>query len=61
MVTTDLNYAGVLLNPYLLHDKELADASDSFILSKKMLKELCLLEIYPDVVHFDINNDCSTT
>jgi hypothetical protein len=50
MVTTDLNYAGVLLNPYLLHDKELADASDSFILSKKMLKELCLLEIYPDVV-----------
>jgi hypothetical protein len=47
---TDLHYAGALLNPYLLHDKELADDSDSLIAYKRVLQKLCSLEMYPDVV-----------
>jgi hypothetical protein len=50
MVRTDLHYAGALLKPYLLHDKELADDSDSLIASKRVLQKLCPLETYPDAV-----------
>jgi hypothetical protein len=50
MVKTDLHYAGALLNPYLLHDKELADNNDSLIACKRVLRKLCSLETYPDVV-----------
>jgi hypothetical protein len=50
MVRTYLHYAGALLNPYLLHNKELADDSDSLIACKRVLQKLCLLETYPDVV-----------
>jgi hypothetical protein len=37
MVRTDLYYAGVFLNPYLFHDKELVDDSDSLFVCKKVL------------------------
>jgi hypothetical protein len=50
MVKTDLHYASVLLNPYLLHDKELADDSDSLTACKRVLRKLCSPETYPDVV-----------
>jgi hypothetical protein len=50
MVKIDLHYAGALLNPYLLYDKELADNSDSLIACKKVLQKLCSPETYPDVV-----------
>ena len=50
MVKTYLYYAGALLNPYLLHNKELANDSDSLIVCKRVLQKLCLLETYPDVV-----------
>jgi hypothetical protein len=50
MVKTDLYYVGALLNPYLLHDKELADDNDSLIACKKVLQKLCPLETYSDVV-----------
>jgi hypothetical protein len=50
MVKIDLHYAGALLNPYLLHDKELANDCDSFIAFKRVLQKLCSLETYPDVV-----------
>jgi hypothetical protein len=50
MVKIDLHYAGALLNPYLLHDKELAVDSDSLIACKKVLRKLCSPETYPDVV-----------
>jgi hypothetical protein len=50
MVKTDLHYAGVFLNPYLLDNKELADDSDSLIACKSVLRKLCSPETYPDVV-----------
>jgi hypothetical protein len=50
MVKTDLHYEGALLNLYLLHDKELADDNDSLIACKKVLRKLCSLETYPDLV-----------
>jgi hypothetical protein len=50
MVKTDLHSAGALLNPYLLHDKELADDSDSLTACKRVLRKLCSPETYPDVV-----------
>jgi hypothetical protein len=50
VVRTDLHYAGALLHPYLLPDKELADDNDSLIVYKKVLRKLCPLETYPDVV-----------
>ena len=50
MVKTDLYYAGVLLNLYLLHDNKLADDSDSLTTCKKVLRNLCSREAYPDVV-----------
>jgi hypothetical protein len=37
MVRTDLHYACALLKPCLLHDKELADDSDSLIACKRVL------------------------
>ena len=50
MVKTDLYYVGALLNPYLLHDKELADDNDSLTTCKRVLQNLCSLEAYLDVV-----------
>jgi hypothetical protein len=50
MVKTDLHYAGALLNPYLLHDKESADDSDSLTACKRVLRKLCSSEMYPNVV-----------
>jgi hypothetical protein len=50
MVKTNLHYGGALLNPYLLHDKELADDNDSLIVCKRVLQKLCSPEMYPDVV-----------
>ena len=37
MVKTDLHYASVLLNLYLLHDKELVDDNDSLTACKRVL------------------------
>ena len=50
MITTDLHSAGALLNPYLLHDKELADDPDVITACKRVLRKLCTPETYPDVV-----------
>jgi hypothetical protein len=50
MVRIDLHYVGALLKPYLLHDKELADDSDSLIACKRALQKLCPLETYLDIV-----------
>ena len=50
MVRTYLHYAGALLNPFLLHDKEFADDSNSLIACKKVLQKLCSPETYPDIV-----------
>ena len=50
MVKTNLYYAGALLNPFLFHDKELADDSNSCIACKRVLQKLCSLETYPNVV-----------
>jgi hypothetical protein len=50
MVKTDLHYAGALLNPYLFHDKELADDSNNLIACKRVLRKLCFPKTYPDVV-----------
>jgi hypothetical protein len=50
MVKTNLHYAGALLNPYLLYDKELVDVSNSLTACKRVLQKLCSLETYPDVV-----------
>jgi hypothetical protein len=50
MVKTDLHSTGALLNPYLVHDKELADNSDSLTACKRVLRKLCSPETYPDIV-----------
>jgi hypothetical protein len=50
MVKTDLHYADALMNPYLLHDKELADDSNSLTAYKRVLRKLCSPETYPHVV-----------
>jgi hypothetical protein len=50
MFKTDLHSAGALLNLYLLHDKELADNSDSLTACKRVLRKLCSPETYLDVV-----------
>jgi hypothetical protein len=39
MVKSDLHYAGTRMNPYLLHDYELADNSDSLIACKRILSK----------------------
>ena len=50
MISTDLHSAGALLNPYLLHDEELGDDSDVITACKRVLRNLCIPETYPDVV-----------
>ena len=50
MISTDLHSAGALLNPYLLHDEELGDDSDVVTACKRVLRNLCTPETYPDVV-----------
>jgi hypothetical protein len=50
MVKLDLHYADALLNPYLLHNKELTDDSDSFMACKRVLRKLCFPEMYLEVV-----------
>ena len=50
MVETDLHYAGALLNPYLLHDKELADDLDATEKCKRVLMKICKPREYADVV-----------
>ena len=50
MISTDLHSAGALLNPYLLHDKELGDDSDVVTACKRVLRNLYTPETYPDVV-----------
>jgi hypothetical protein len=50
-VKIDLYYASALMNPYLLHDKKLADNSDS--LSEEGVPKLCPPETYSNIVqHF---------
>jgi hypothetical protein len=39
MVKRDLHYVGVLMNPYLLHDNELADNNNSLIACKRVLQK----------------------
>ena len=51
MMSTDLHCAGALLNPYLLHDKELADDPDIRAACKRVLGTLCSPETYPDVAN----------
>jgi hypothetical protein len=51
MVKIDLHYVGVLMNPYLFHDKELADNNNSLIACKRVLQKLCPPETYPNLVH----------
>ena len=50
MISTDLHSAGALLNPYLLHDEELGDDSNVVTTCKRVLRNLCTPETYPDVV-----------
>jgi hypothetical protein len=50
MVKTNLYYAGALLNPYSLHDKELANDNDSLMAYKRVLQKLYSPETYPDVM-----------
>ena len=51
IVKTNLHYEGTQLNLYLLHDKELADDSNSLIACKRVLQKLCFPETYLDLVH----------
>jgi hypothetical protein len=50
MVKLDLHDAGAFLNPYLLHNKELADDLDAITACKRVLGKLCSPETYLDVV-----------
>ena len=50
MISTDLHSPGALLNPYLLHDEELGDDSDVVTACKRVLRNLCTPETYPNVV-----------
>jgi len=50
LVKTDLHDASALLNPYLLHNKELANDSDATIACKGVLERVCSSETYPNVV-----------
>ena len=50
MVKIDLYYKNALLNPYLLHDKEFADDSNSLTICKRALQKLCPPKTYPNVV-----------
>ena len=50
MISTDLYSAGALLNLYLLHDEELGDDFDIVTACKRVLRNLCTPETYPDVV-----------
>ncbi len=50
LMTTDLHGAAALLNPYLLHDRELADDPDLTIACKRVLQKLCPADDYADVV-----------
>ena len=50
MGETDLHYAGALLNPYLLHDKELADDQDAMDTCKRVLMKICKPGEYSSVV-----------
>ena len=50
MISTDLHSARALLNPYLLHDEELGDDSDVVTTCKRVLRNLCTIVTYPDVV-----------
>ena len=50
MISIDLHSASALLNPYLLHDEELSDDSDVVTACKRVLRNLCTPETYPDVV-----------
>lgn len=51
MMTTDLLCAGALLNPYLLHDKELADDTEVWHGCRRVLKTLCAPGTYHDVAN----------
>jgi hypothetical protein len=50
MVTTNSLYVGAFLNPYLLHNKEMADDRNSLIVCKRVLQKLCPPKPYLDVV-----------
>ena len=50
MVETDLHYAGALLNPYLLQDKELADDQYATDACKRVLMKICKPRDYANVV-----------
>jgi len=50
MVETDLHYVGALLNPYLLHNKELVDDLDATKRCKCVLMQTCKPKEYVDIV-----------
>ncbi len=50
MVDNDLQSAAALLNPYLLHDKELADDADAMSACKRVLEKICKPDEYAAVV-----------
>jgi len=50
MVETDLYYARALLNPYLLHDKELTDNLHAIERCKLVLMQIYKPKEYVDVV-----------
>jgi hypothetical protein len=50
MVANDLQSAAALLNPYLLHDKELADDADAMSACKRVLEKICKPDEYAAVV-----------
>ncbi len=50
MVQTDLHYRGALLNPYLLHDKELVNNQYATNACKRVIRKICQPGTDPDVV-----------
>ena len=50
MIETDLHYVGALLNPYLLHNKELGDNQYATDACKRVIRKICQPGTYPHVV-----------
>jgi len=50
MGETNLHYSRALLNPYLLHDKELANNQDATNACKRVIMKICDPKEYAKVV-----------
>ncbi len=50
MVEINLHYVGVLLNPYLLHNKELANEQHATDACKHVIRKICKPKTYAQVV-----------